>query len=195
MFLVYGFHGLFLLNSQEKTPQKYMITKDKKKEIIKDLVDKLSRQKTIVFFDYTGLKVNQFQELRSKLREHGLDCRVAKKTLIDLALEDAGLKVAKVKEVPGQVALVFGYEDEVIPVKVLYEFSKENKDLKIMAGVIQGDYLKNEAIIALAKLPSKQELLAKLIGSISAPIYGLTNALQGNLRKLIFLLKSLEPKS
>jgi large subunit ribosomal protein L10 len=167
-----------------------MITKDKKKEIIKDLVDKLSRQKVIVFFDYTGLKVNQFQELRSKLREHGLDCQVVKKTLIDLALEKAGLKVAKVKEVPGQVALVFGYEDEVMPVKVLYEFSKENKDLKITAGVVQGDYLKNEAIIALAKLPSKQELLAKLIGSISAPIYGLTNALQSNLRKLVYILKT-----
>jgi large subunit ribosomal protein L10 len=171
-----------------------MISKEKKKEIIRDLVDRLSRQKAIVFFDYTGLKVNQFRELRSKFREEGVDCRVVKKTLIDLALEKAGLKSIKVKEIPGQIALVLGYQDEVVPVKILYDFSKENEDLKIIAGVVHGDYLENEAIISLAKLPSKPELLAKLVGTISAPIYGLFNVLQGNLRKLVFALHFLSSR-
>ncbi len=167
-----------------------MITKEKKKEIVKDLIDKLSRQKSVVFFDYTGLKVNQSQELRSKLREEEIDCQISKKTLIDLALEKAGLKDIKVKELAGRIGLVFGYKDEVLPAKILYDFSKENKDLKIISGLIDGEFLGNEAILELAKLPSKQELLSKLVGSISSPIFGLHNTLQGNLQKLIYILKS-----
>ena len=167
-----------------------MITKEKKKEVVEDLIDKLSRQKSVVFFDYTGLKVNQSQELRSKLREEEIDCQISKKTLIDLALEKAGLKDIKVKELAGQIGLVFGYKDEVLPAKILYDFSKENKDLKIISGLIDGEFLGNEAILELAKLPSKQELLSKLVGSISSPMFGLHNALQGNLQKLIYILKS-----
>jgi len=169
-----------------------MITKNQKKEILKDLVDRLSRQKAIVFFDYTGLRVDQFQELRGKLREEGIDCQVIKKTLIDLALEKAGLKVNKIKKMPGQIALVLGYGDEVAPARILYQFAKENEDLKIVAGVIQGDFLENEAVISLAKLPAKQELLSKLVNSISGPTYGLVNVLKGNLRKLVFVLSNMK---
>jgi len=168
-----------------------MITKDKKKQLVKDLVDKLKKQKAIVFFGYTGLKVDQFQELRSRLRQEGIDCQVIKKTLIDLALEKANLKVPdKIKKIPGQIALILGYEDEIIPAKILYDFAKGNEEVKIVAGIIQGDYLGNEAIISLAQLPSKQELLSKLVGSISSPISGLVNVLQCNLRKLVYILKS-----
>ncbi len=167
-----------------------MITKDQKKQIIKDLVDKLSQQKAVVFFDYTGLKVNQLQELRSQLKEQNIDCQVIKKTLIDLALKKAGLDKMEAKSLTGQLALVFGYEDEVLPAKLLYNFSKENQDLKILAGLVNGEYLADEAVIELAKLPSKQELLASLVGNLAAPVSGLVNVLQGNLRRLIFILKT-----
>ncbi|MAF20170.1 MAG: 50S ribosomal protein L10 [Parcubacteria group bacterium] len=169
-----------------------MITKEQKKEIVKDLVDKLSRQKTAVFFDYTGLTVSQFHELREQLREQGLDCQAVKKTLISLALAKAGFKDIKARQLPGQIALVFGYQDEVLPAKILYDFSRNNEALKVLTGLVDGEYLENEAIIELAKLPSKQELLARLVNSIAAPIYGLNNALQGNLRKLVFILKGLK---
>lgn len=167
-----------------------MISREKKKEIINDLADKLSHQKAVVFFDYTGLTVNQFQELRSQLREKGVDCQAVKKTLVDLALKKVNFKNIKAKELSGQLALVFGYQDEILPAKVLYNFSKENNSLKILAGLVNGEYLEDKMIINLAKLPSKQELLAKLVNSISAPISGLINVLQGNLRKLTFILKS-----
>ena len=167
-------------------------TKEKKKEIVNGLTDKLSRQKTVVFFDYTGLGVNQSQELRGKLREEGIDCQIGKKTLIDLALEKAGLKDVKTKDLSGQIGLVFGYQDEVMPAKILYNFSKENESIKILSGLVEGEYLDNEAILNLAKLPSKQELLAKLVGSISSPMFGLHNALQGNLSKLVYIFKNLK---
>jgi large subunit ribosomal protein L10 len=169
-----------------------MISKKQKQEIINNLVDKLSRQKAVIFSDYTGLKVSQIQELRRELREKGIDYQVAKKTLIDLALEKAGFKNVRVKELPGQIALVFGYQDEVLPAKILYNFAKGNESLKILAGLVQGEYLESEAVINLAKLPSREELLAKLVSNVGAPLAGLINTLQGNLRKLIFILKNLK---
>ena len=172
-----------------------MITKEQKKEIIKDLTDKFSRQKAVIFSDYTGLKVNQFQELRSKLREQGIDCRVVKKTLIDLSLKKAGFDGLKAGELPGQTVLVFGYEDEILPAKILYDFSKENENLKILSGLVQGDYLESKEVISLAKLPSKQELLGKLVGSLLSPLSGLINVLQGNTRKLFFILKDMKSEA
>lgn len=169
-----------------------MITKKEKQELIDQLADKLSRQKSVVFSDYTGLTVNQLQELRSQLRENQIDYKVAKKTLIDLALDKAGFKNVKVKDMPGQVGLVIGYEDEVLPAKLTYDFSKKNESLKIVAGLVNGEYMESESIISLAKLPSKQELLAKLVGSFASPLSGLANALQWNTRKLVYSLNALK---
>ncbi|OPL11996.1 MAG: hypothetical protein AVO34_01910 [Firmicutes bacterium ML8_F2] len=168
-----------------------MITKEQKKEIVKDLIDKLSRQKAVVLFDYAGLKVNQFQEARAKLREQEIDCQVCKKSLIDLALEKSGFKDISVKKLPGQIGLAFGYHDEVIPARILYDFSKDNENLKIVNGLIRGEYLEKESVIELAKLPPKQELLANLVGNISSPISGLVNVFRNNLEKLIFTLRLL----
>ena len=90
----------------------------------------------------------------------------------------------------GQPALAFGYEDEILPAKIVYDFSRENGRVKILSGLVNGEYLGNEAIVSLAQLPSKQELLAKLIGGISSSLFGLNNVLSGNLRKLIYILKN-----
>ena len=169
-----------------------MITKQQKKEIINDLTDKLSKQKVVIFSDYTGLTVNQAQELRSQLRENNIDYKVAKKTLIDLSLEKAGFKDIKIRNLAGQVCLIFGYDDEILPAKLVFNFSKKNEALKIMAGLVNGEYMESEAMISLAKLPSKQELLAKLVGSFTSPISGFCNALQFNIRKLVYTLNSLK---
>jgi len=172
-----------------------MISKEKKQEIINSLTDKLSRQKTVVFFDYNGLRVERIQELRSKLREKDADCQVAKKTLIDLALKKAGFKDVAVRDLSGQVALAFGYKDEILPAKILYNFSKDNESLKILSGLVNGEYMDSAGIISLAQLPSREELFAKLVGNISSPLFGLINVLQGNMRKLIFVLKNMELES
>lgn len=169
-----------------------MISKEHKKEITKDLVDKLSRQKSVIFFDYTGLKVNKFQELRVQLKEQEIECQAYKKTLIALSLEKAGFKGVKTEDLPGQVALIFGYDDEVLPSKVLYDFSKKNEEVKILSGFVQGEYLDNPSVLSLAKLPSRQELLGKVVGSILAPVSNFTYVLNGNLIKLINVLKNLK---
>lgn len=175
--MVYGFIGLFMIN------------KEKKQEIINNLADKLSRQKTVIFLDHTGLKVNQVQQLRQELREKEIDYQAAKKTLINLALQKIGFKDIFIKDLSGQIALVFGYQDEILPAKIIYNFSKGNEALKILAGLVKGEYLEKEAIIDLAKLPSKEELLVQLVNIIWSPIGGLINALEGNLNNLVGLLE------
>src|SRR3990167_3197359 len=142
MFFIYGLFIDF-----------FMLTKQRKQEIIKNLIDKLTRQKAVVFADYTGLKVKQIQDLRNRLKKEGIEFQVAKKTLIDLALEKAGLKNIKTKDIQGQIAVAFGYQDEVSPAKILYNFSKElvsakagNDGLKVLAGVIQGEFFGTDKI-------------------------------------------------
>lgn len=171
-----------------------MITKKQKKDTIEDLKEKFARQKAVVFSDYTGLTVNEVQELREKLREEGIDYKVAKKTLIELAMKEAGLDM-KISDLAGQVSVALGYDDEIMPAKVLYDFSKSNENLKILAGLISGEQMDKEDIIKLAKLPSKPELLGKVVGSISSPMSGLLNALHGNMRKLVYILKGLKPEA
>jgi len=167
-----------------------MLTKQEKQEIVEELADKFSRQKAAVFSDYSGLTTEQIRGLKIKLREQGIDYQVAKKTLIDLALEKAGFKEIKARRLPGQVAVIFGYGDEVAPARLAYNFSKSNKSFKILAALVQGKFLEEEAALSLAKLPSKQELLAKLVGGIAAPLSGIACVLQGNLRKLIYILEA-----
>jgi len=169
-----------------------MITKEKKKEIINNLTDKLSKQKVVIFSDFTGLGVNQVRSLRKSLKNSGIDYLVAKKTLIGLALKQAGIKGVSPKDLQGQISVTFGYDDEIMPAKTLYQFSKANEALKILAGIVNGKYLSAEDIINLANLPSKQQLLAKLVGSISSPMSGFLNALQGNLKSFIYLLNNIK---
>ncbi|MFC1700771.1 50S ribosomal protein L10 [Patescibacteria group bacterium] len=173
-----------------------MITKQKKKEIIKELADKFSKQKAIVFSDYSGLTVNQAQELRRKLREQNIDYRVAKKSLIDLALKQSGLgDNVKIKDLNGQISVALGYDDEVLPARILYNFAKSNENLKMLAGLVQGEYIDSNGMVKLATIPSKQELLAKVVGSISSPMSGLLNAFQGNMRKLTYILSNIKSEA
>ncbi len=170
-----------------------MISKEKKQVILKNLADKLSRQQIVIFSDYSGLKVSQLEELRRQLRENEIDYQVAKKTLIDLALAKAGLDRIKARELHGQIGLVFGYQDEVLPAKILYNFAQNNESLEMLAGLSGGQYLDSQALIELAKLPSREELVAQFVSGLAAPLTGLINVLQGNLRKLTIILKNLKP--
>lgn len=166
-----------------------MITKEQKKKILKNLKEDINKQKSMVFVSVKGLKAVELLELRNKLKESDCKLTVAKKTLMNIALKDLDIDVS---ELDGQVALVFGFKDEVLPAKTTYEFSKKNENLKILAGFFEDKFREMNEIIALAKIPSRKELLAKVVGSISAPISGFANVLHGNLRGLVYVLKQIK---
>ncbi len=166
------------------------LTKAQKQKIVEGLAQNLSRQKSLVFVDFKGLKVNDMAYLRKKIKETGGLLKVAKKTLIKLASEKAGLTLEK--ELEGEIGLVFAFEDPISSLRAAYQFSQSNRNLKILDGIFEGKFLERGDIITLAQLPTREELLASVVRSISAPISRLVNVLQGNLRNLVYLLSQIK---
>ncbi len=165
-------------------------TKAQKKKIMEDLEKKFNKMKIVVFADYFGLKVKEMQELKKLLKEKGSEYLVAKKTLIKLALKKSGVKDINLDEMDGGLSIVFGYQDELEPVKVITKFSKEHKAFKTSGGILEGKFIDLEKIIELSKLPTKQELISKLLWQIKAPVSGLIGVMKGNLRGLVCVLNS-----
>lgn len=166
-------------------------TKIQKQKVIKDLEDRIKKQKTIVFVDFTGLKVKDFSDLRKKMKKADSEVKVAKKTLLELAFKKAGINIDS-KGLKGEVAVVFGFKDEIAPAKVIHQFSQSNPNLKIIGGIFENQVIESEKIIELAKLSSKEELLARTVGILSSPISNFIHALQFNLKGLIYLLSKIK---
>lgn len=169
-------------------------TPAQKKETVENLKEKIAQKKAMILVDFKGLKVKGLFDLRKRLKNVGAQFIVAKKTLMKLAFQEKKIKIDPDK-IEGQIALVFGFKDELLPAKTLYNFSLENKNLKILGGLIESqkdEFLNSEKIIELGKLPSKEELLARLTGSISAPISNLINVLEGNFKGLVYALSAIK---
>ena len=169
------------------------ITKEKKEQIVSDIQNKLQKSIIAVLTDYRGLSVSDISELRKELREKGIDYKVAKNTLYLKSLKNLGVEIDKsVFQQP--IAMAFGYEDEVDPPKILNDFSKKHENLEIIGGIADGKYIPREYIINLASLPSKEELYARIVGSIASPLRGFISVLQGNLRGLVSVLNQYKDK-
>ncbi|MBI2458986.1 MAG: 50S ribosomal protein L10 [Parcubacteria group bacterium] len=172
-------------------------TKEQKRTILKQLNDKITKAKSIIFTKYSGLTVKENEDLRLRLRQENNEYYVAKKTLFSLALKDKAITGLDVKKFTGQVAAIFGYSDEVSPAKIVGQFKKDkDKEGKIefIGGVLENRYIDMDQVANLAILPSKQELYSKVVGAINAPVSGLVNALAGNIRNLIQVLKAVSDR-
>ncbi len=170
-------------------------TKEQKKEILQKLNEKIKKAKSVVFAEFNGLGVKDNEELRIKLKQENSEYYVAKKTLLNIAFKEEKIQELDVEKFNGRVATIFGYEDEVAPAKIVDEFKKTHKEqINFIGGVLENNFLSAEKIQELAKLPSKQELYAKIVGSLNAPISGFVNALAGNMRNLVYVLKAIEEK-
>jgi large subunit ribosomal protein L10 len=170
------------------------ITREKKKKILEQLKEKIERQKIMIFIDFTGIKSKDLFSLRKKLKELGDEMKVAKKTLINLALKEKNLNVVDIRKMLGEIAVIFGLRDEISSAKTVYEFSKENKNLKILGGILEKNFIGPEKIEELAKLPTKEELLAKLVSRISAPISNFVHVLKSIPQSLVFVLSQIQLK-
>ncbi len=159
------------------------LTKKQKQDIIDDLKEMLSRQKAIILVGISGLKVKDISQLRKKLKAIDGNLKVVKKTLIELALKESNLKFDKDK-FREEIALVFGFKDEILPAKIVYQSSQENENIKILGGFLDGNFKEAQDLITLAQLPTREELIAKLIFATRSPLFGFYNALQRNLNIL-----------
>jgi len=168
-----------------------MLNRKQKKELVENIAQKIGESLSIVICDYKGLKVSEIRELRRQLKSQGANFKVIKKNLLQLALKRAE-KELQVKNLEGQIALIYGGQDEIFLPKTAYQFSLKHEQLKILKGLFGGDDLAAEELVELAKLPGREELLARLVGSIGAPINGFVRVLKGNLRGLVCVLNSIK---
>ncbi len=167
-------------------------TKQQKQEISRDLKERLAKAKSVVFTSFTGLTVKENEALRSELINEQSEYYAAKKTLLARALSEANIEV-DTKTLEGQVAITFGYADEIAPAKILSKFIKGSDGrLKFLGGILEGKFLDAANVSALATLPSKEELYAKIVGSINAPVSGFVNVLAGNLRSFVGVLSAIQ---
>ncbi len=171
------------------------VTKQKKEEILAELVDKFGRSKSVVFANYRGLDVASISELRSELRKEDAEMKVAKKTLIGLAAKDSVGELDK-SVMEGPVVVAFSYEDPLSGIRILFKFSKKSENLKLLGGIIDGKMVGPDIIEQYAKIPSREELLAKFIGSMNSPIsgfVGIGNSLIGGIVRALSAYKDTMP--
>ncbi|MGL5576533.1 MAG: 50S ribosomal protein L10 [Sarcina sp.] len=136
---------------------------------VAEIKEKLEKAQAVVLANYQGLSVEQDTELRKTLREAGVEYKVYKNTLVTLAAKELGLE-GIVEFLEGPVSIAFGYEDATAPARVLNNFAKANKKLELKAGIVDGTIYDSEKIKVLAEIPSKEVLIAKLLGSIKSPV-------------------------
>lgn len=150
-------------------------TRQEKEAIKAKLLAAFKKAKSVVFADYQGLKVAQADKLRKKAREADVEYLVAKKSLMNLAAKEAGYEL-DVKQFPGMLGAAFGTQDEVAPAKVLGDMGKDTS-LKLVGGIFEGQVVDKEKVNALSKLPSKQQLLGQVVGTMYAPVSAFVRAL------------------
>ncbi len=166
-----------------------LVKLDQKQKIVAALREKFEAAKVVIVTDYKGLDVAQMNDLRRKLREAEVEYQVVKNTLLTRASQDTDV-AQLVDTFKGPSAIALAFDDPVAPAKVLMQFSKENDKLEIKAGVMNGKLLDLAAIGALSKLPSREELLAQVLGTLNAVPQGLVRALADAPRRLVNVLNA-----
>ena len=153
-----------------------------KKGVVADIKQKFEKAQSAVLVDYRGLNVAEDTELRNQLRKAGVEYAVLKNTMINLAVKDMGIDDIKA-HLEGPTAVAFGYEDAVAPAKVLSEFIKKSKKMTIKCGVCDGAYIDEAGVQALANTPSREVLIAKIMGSMMSSVSKFVYALEAIRKK------------
>lgn len=166
---------------------------EQKQQVVEEIREKISKSQAVVLVDYRGLNVEEVTELRKKYKEAGVDYKVYKNSLMRFAFKDAGLEDFN-EFLTGPNAIAFSFDDPVAPAKITDEFAKDHKNLEIKAGIVDGKIIDIEEIKALAELPSREVLIAQVLGGLNAPITGFVNVLQGNIRNLVYALNAIREK-
>jgi large subunit ribosomal protein L10 len=169
------------------------ISRSAKETAVEKLSGELGRIKLAVMTDYRGLTVSEVEELRSNLREQGITYRVTKNTLLRLATKNnPALSGIDPATFTGPTALAMGFDDEVAPARVIFQYAKKHEALEIVGAITaDGQILDAAQVKALANLPTREQLLAQVVGTIAAPLTGFVGVMSGNVRSIINVLNAL----
>ncbi|HIG52990.1 MAG TPA: 50S ribosomal protein L10 [Candidatus Latescibacteria bacterium] len=151
----------------------------------------LAEAKGLYLADFTGIDVEAVNELRNKLRDAEVHYQVIKNRLAIRAAEEAGIAGLK-EHFTGPTAIAYSNEDPVAPAKILQGFADDGGKMLIKSGYMDGKILAADEVQVIAKLPSREELLGKVVGSVQSPLYGFSAVLNGLLRGLVGVLSAVE---
>lgn len=168
--------------------------KEQKAEQVELLTEKLKKAKVAVLTDYRGLTVSQMQELRGKLRGGDVEYRVIKNTLARRAAQAAGHPALE-SELKGPVAIAFGYDDLGLPSRLINDFIKTTRlKVDIVGGLVEGRVFSPDQMKQLADLPSREALIAQLMGTLQSPVGQLVGIMQTPLQQLLGVLEAYKNK-
>lgn len=142
---------------------------EQKQAVVSEIKEKIEKSGSLVLVDYRGLTVQEVTELRSKYREAGVQYKVYKNTMMKLAFKELGFEEFN-NYLEGPSAVAFSSEDVTAAARITNEFAKNNEKLVIKAGILEGKVLDKESIKEVANIPSREVLIAKLLGSFKAPV-------------------------
>ncbi len=168
------------------------ITRSQKESILSELKDGFKKSASLVFVKNNGVDVNSLNRLKKELKKGSVDLKVAKKTLIALALKDQGIEDFPETIMDGPIMVAMSFEDQIAAAKALKAFMKGNEKLEFTGGVFGTTVYDKQQVTQLASLPSKEELLSTLLSRLQGPLYGLHNALQYHLRGLVQVLSQIQ---
>jgi len=152
------------------------VPRQKKEEILADLIQKMKTSKSVFFTKNLGMTVLEAQNIRKLLREGGNSYHIAKKTLIKKAAQE-GIEVELNDAIlEGAIGAAFAMQNELAVLKLLSKLEKDTKKLEITGGIFEGKVINQTEAVALSKIPSREELLAKLLGALLSPINGFAGA-------------------
>ena len=177
-------------------------TRAQKADIVAKIADRLKRMKAAAFMQVSGYTMEDADKLRTEAAKQNVEVFVTKRTLLALAAKEAGIEGLDAKSLDGSILTAVGYADEVSAAKILKDLVTAKKlankdkqiDLKLVAGVLEGKLVNADEVTRLAALPSKQQLLGQLVGTLNAPVSGFVNVLAGNLRGLVTVLGAIKEK-
>lgn len=161
-----------------------MSTKAFKNDKVALIKEKIDKAQVAVVSEYTGLSVEEITKLRRELQKEGGDYMVTKNTLAKIAIKGTPYEVLA-ETLKGPIAIAFGFTDQVAPAKVLSKFIKDTKKGEIIAAAMDGQLMSAEEAKALANLPSREELYAKMLGCINSPASGIANSVNAVMSSLV----------
>ncbi len=175
-------------------------TRAQKADIVAKVADRLKRMKAAAFAQVSGYTMADADKLRIKAAEQNVEVFITKRTLLALAAKEAGIEGLDASGMEGSILTAVSYADEVSAAKLLKELAttkrlahKDKLDtMALVAGILEGKFVTALEVTKLASLPSKQELLGQLVGTLNAPISGFVNVLAGNLRGLVTVLGAIK---
>lgn len=184
-----GRRGYFLATEVKTVPNAKVL--EQKKQIVAELAEKMKTASSGVLVDYKGINVEDDTKLRAEMRKNNVEYAVIKNSLIRFAAKEVGFDALD-EVLHGTTAIAISMTDPVAPAKIIAEYAKKDeKVFNIKAGFVDGKVVGVDEVKSLAELPSREVLVAKMLGSLQSPITGFVNVLNGNLRGLAVALNAI----